>query len=443
MGPKKKAKTIRPHLRRQSTSIPTVHNETQSYPSLDRVAQSLPPVDGPPPSVDRMVESSPSVVCPSQPSLPSQKGTQPSTSIQMEGQLPRHIEISRETQSSTHVPIEQHSEAENVDLCSEIGDRFVVVVDSNGGRVKRPLHSIHDIWHLPEGERIDMELNNLGQPIKKQDSKVVRFGGLIARTNKLVPIIYKDWRSVPKTIKEEAWGLIMGKFKVPDDKLDAFKKWILKDLGKKWKDYKHELKKKLLHEKDTSAAQVVARASPDMVDLSQLAELANLWFDPEYKSKCNKNKECRKKQLVVHSGGSKSYARYAHDAQKSTGTLPNRAQLFVTTHKRKDGTHYNDETRKKVVEMEELLTQDTTPIEMRSGGTMTWASDDVYSKVMGPERPGRVRGLGFGPTPTRQTCQHSLPTSTQEDGALKEELDKMRNELTELRNLVNTFVHAQ
>lgn len=82
-------------------------------------------------------------------------------------------------------------------------------------------------------------------------------------------------------------------FKVPDDKLDTFKKWILKDLGKKWKDYKHELKKKLLHEKDTFA--IVARASLDIVDLSQLEELANLWFDPEYKSKCNKNKECRKK----------------------------------------------------------------------------------------------------------------------------------------------------
>lgn len=54
-----------------------------------------------------------------------------------------------------------------------------------------------------------MELNNLGQPIKKQDSRVVRFGGLIARTNKLVPIIYKDWCLVPKTIKEEEWSLIM------------------------------------------------------------------------------------------------------------------------------------------------------------------------------------------------------------------------------------------
>ncbi|KAG2725379.1 hypothetical protein I3760_01G063000 [Carya illinoinensis] len=71
---------------------------------------------------------------------------------------------------------------------------------------------------------------------------------------------------------------------------------------------------------------------------------------------------------------------------------------------------------------------------MRSRGTMTWASDDVYSKVMSLERPGRVRGLGFA-THTRQTCQHLLPTSNQEDGISKEEFDKIRNELTELRNL--------
>ncbi|XP_042969263.1 histone H3.v1-like [Carya illinoinensis] len=93
--------------------------------------------------------------------------------------------------------------------------------------------------------------------------------------------------------------------------------------------------------------------------------------------------------------------------------------------------------------MEELLTQDANPIEMGSGGIMTWKSDDVYSKVMGLERPGRVRGLGFGSTPTKQTCQHSLSASNQENGISKEEFDKMRNELIDLRNLVNTFVHAQ
>ncbi|KAG6658288.1 hypothetical protein CIPAW_04G150200 [Carya illinoinensis] len=84
-----------------------------------------------------------------------------------------------------------------------------IYVDNIGGRVKRPLYSIHDIWHLPEGERIDIELNSLGQPIKKQDTKVAMFGGLIARTNWLVLISYKDWRPVSKTIKEEAWDFII------------------------------------------------------------------------------------------------------------------------------------------------------------------------------------------------------------------------------------------
>ncbi|XP_042962707.1 disease resistance protein Roq1-like [Carya illinoinensis] len=204
MGPKKKAKTTIPHLRRQSTRLQAVHSETQS----DRVAHSLPSVDEPLLSVNRMVESSPSIDCPSQPSLSSQQETQPSTSSQMGGQLSTHMEMSRETEPCTSVPIAPSSKAENVDSCSDIGDRFVVVVDSNGDRVKRPLHSIPNIWHLPEGERIEIELNLLGQPIKKQDSKVVRFGGPIARSNKLVPIIYKDWRSVPKTVKEEALGLI-------------------------------------------------------------------------------------------------------------------------------------------------------------------------------------------------------------------------------------------
>lgn len=37
------------------------------------------------------------------------------------------------------------------------------------------------------------------------------------------------------------------------------------------------------------------------------------------------------------------------------------------------------------VEMGELLTQDPTPIEMGSRGTITWASNDVYLKVMGPK----------------------------------------------------------
>ena len=32
-----------------------------------------------------------------------------------------------------------------------------------------------------------------------------------------------------------------------------------------------------------------------------------------------------------------------------------------------------------------------------------WSTDDAFTQVMGKERCGRVRGVGFGPTPTRRS----------------------------------------
>ena len=45
-----------------------------------------------------------------------------------------------------------------------------------------------------------------------------------------------------------------------------------------------------------------------------------------------------------------------------------------------------------------------------SKGCIVWSHDDIYSQVMGKERHGRVRGLGFGPTPkstgsTSKSCE--------------------------------------
>ncbi|KAG6683455.1 hypothetical protein I3842_12G014100 [Carya illinoinensis] len=64
------------------------------------------------------------------------------------------VTMSKETEPCTSIPIAPSLEAENVDSCFDIGDHFLIVVDR---------------------KRIEMELNNLGQPIKKQDSKFIYF----------------------------------------------------------------------------------------------------------------------------------------------------------------------------------------------------------------------------------------------------------------------------
>ena len=44
-------------------------------------------------------------------------------------------------------------------------------------------------------------------------------------------------------------------------------------------------------------------------------------------------------------------------------------------------------------------------------GSILWSRDDVFAKVMGKEHKGRIRGVGFGPTPSGQSSKTALTDS--------------------------------
>ncbi|KAB1203171.1 hypothetical protein CJ030_MR8G028445 [Morella rubra] len=89
-------------------------------------------------------------------------------------------------------------------------------------------------------------------------------------------------------------------------------------------------------------------------------------------------KQNRSLQTTVHTAGSKSFARYAHELRR----------------------------------MEEIGLNDSgssqTSNEFRVDGSIGWSPSDRYAQVIGPERHGRIRGVGLGPTPS------SHPTNTNE-----------------------------
>ncbi|KAB1203453.1 hypothetical protein CJ030_MR8G026783 [Morella rubra] len=89
-------------------------------------------------------------------------------------------------------------------------------------------------------------------------------------------------------------------------------------------------------------------------------------------------KQNRSLQTTVHTAGSKSFARYAHELRR----------------------------------MEEIGLNDSgssqTSDEFRVDGSIGWSPSDRYAQVIGPERHGRIRGVGLGPTPS------SHPTNTNE-----------------------------
>lgn len=69
-----------------------------------------------------------------------------------------------------------------------------------------------------------------------------------------------------------------------------------------------------------------------------------------------------------------------------------RVDVWIKGHKRKTGT-LSSEAQKVLDDIEDTY-KSATPLEKTS-------FHDAVSKVIGPERRGRVRGLGFGATPSK------------------------------------------
>ena len=59
--------------------------------------------------------------------------------------------------------------------------------------------------------------------------------------------------------------------------------------------------------------------------------------------------------------------------------------------------------------MEELLTDPVNQLQSSdTTGSIAWSTDDVFAKVMGKERKGCIRGVGFGPSPSTQSSKSAL-----------------------------------
>ena len=61
--------------------------------------------------------------------------------------------------------------------------------------------------------------------------------------------------------------------------------------------------------------------------------------------------------------------------------------------------------------MKELLAEPSNQLQLQSddiSGNIAWAPDDVLAKVMGKERKGRIRGVGFGPSPSGRSSKSAI-----------------------------------
>ncbi|KAL7258088.1 hypothetical protein ACSBR1_004249 [Camellia fascicularis] len=244
-----------------------------------------------------------------------------------------------------------------------------------------------DVWNM-EG-KISVSINELGQPIGLEAPKLTNFLGTIARNGHMAPLNYVEWRALPDEIKEKMWQQVQSKFEI-DPKS---KSWVLKSIGKKWKDWKAELKASRYntHKIDEERlADCDERVVPD-----QWRILISFWNSKEAKERSVTNKASRAQQKITHTTGRKSFAQVREEQRvKRPDKEPSRAELFILTRTRKDGQPVNKESSVLISQLRERAAQQK---ETSQNGTV---EDDILSQVMGQDRHGRVRTYGLGPAPS-------------------------------------------
>lgn len=88
------------------------------------------------------------------------------------------------------------------------------------------------------GKTIVVQFNSRNQSIGKEGRKLARFLGIIARIPDLTPLNANDWRVFDEEEKKKLVEFVRKKFSIPIHG----EEFVKKSIGKKWRDYKCDLK---------------------------------------------------------------------------------------------------------------------------------------------------------------------------------------------------------
>ncbi|XP_075640169.1 uncharacterized protein LOC142611904 [Castanea sativa] len=251
---------------------------------------------------------------------------------------------------------------------------------------KRWPNRFDDIWNMPPGKKLFLKINGARQPIGKNAGSFARWLGTLARKPDMCPINYRKWPSMPLQYKNRCWEAVQARYIIPTNRipLGDQRKWALSRIGKLWRGHKSELKNK--YYKQGTTKEELLQLSLSEVDDTQFHGLVEYWFSDNFKELSKDNKLRREKQTELHTLGSRSMAQTADIMATEKGKQLERGEMYVVAYSHRDGTAVNATAEANI-------------------------PDDAFGQVIGAERGGRVRGVGFGPTPSGNRAR-SMDDST-------------------------------
>ncbi|KAL4348063.1 hypothetical protein GQ457_17G010780 [Hibiscus cannabinus] len=193
-------------------------------------------------------------------------------------------------------------------------------------------------------------------------------------------------------------------------------------MSTKWRQWKNELKSQIFDENQT-VEQIIENCKDPRVNLDQLKILVEYWLSSKAMGQSVTNRSNRSKLEEPHCTGTRSFPRIVEDLTKeSDGVPPTRADVYVKSRTRKDGSIVNSKAA--VIVINESSSSDNL--------SQTSWSNDVFAQVKGPERRGRVRCVGAIHT---RTSEVSGPSQSHQ---IDEEVEGLKSKVSKLEKLFET-----
>ncbi|XXG72113.1 hypothetical protein AAC387_Pa07g1276 [Persea americana] len=224
-------------------------------------------------------------------------------------------------------------------------------------------------------------LNAFGLPVGDYSAKLATRCGKLVRTH--VPISIKDWRAVPKSMKDELWKLLQDEFVVPQ----SYKNKCLKSMSEMFRKYKTTLRMRYLDPHTTQEDRL--SNCPPIVRPEDWEAFIDHNSNPKTIEQRKKNAEVRKNLDIYHTSGRHGHARLEEKMkrQRKEDDPPlTRAEVWIQAHIRKDGS-VPSSVSSHIERVKELLSSQD---EVNSHDIL----NDPLTQVFGVDTRGRVRGVG-------------------------------------------------
>ncbi|KAK7316581.1 hypothetical protein RJT34_00148 [Clitoria ternatea] len=247
----------------------------------------------------------------------------------------------RTSDSGTFVPLSTHTR-KILSNRSYGGRQWPVKAIDEHGRSQKIHVTKAGVFGMPPGQRIVVPFDRQLRAYGEAATLLSAACGHIVTNPKNVPINFNSWRKVPKSHKDHCFSILKTLFHFEASDSVA-RRYCLLTMSTKYRNGKMYLWTRMF-DPSLSREQLIVKV-PDGIPKDQWSSFVGYHLSPEYQELCRKNAEVRKKQTIPHTGGSKLLSRKQHEMEQELGRAVGRAELYIATHTRKDGSYINEEAR--------------------------------------------------------------------------------------------------